>query len=285
MPQVPRGDIGALAGALTDPRFEVIPLRGVEEQVRFLPAGAKVTITCSPRRGIGSTVRVASELAGDNVRVVPHLAARLIRDRAHLEEVLDQLAALGVREIFVVGGDSTQPVGPYPSGLHLLRAMAEAGAHFEEIGIPAYPEPHPLIDDVAVRRALHEKQPFATYMVTQMCFDARVIGRWLAAQRKEGITLPAYIGLPGAVDSKRLIRMALQIGVGQSVRYLTKNTGLAGRLLGSGYRPSGLLADLARFIGDPGYGIRGLHLNTFNQVENTEHWRQEMLNLYCGRTA
>ncbi|WP_416140152.1 hypothetical protein ACM26W_07225 [Halomonas sp. HK25] len=38
-------------------------------------------------------------------RVVPHLAARLVRDRPHLIGLLERLAALGVEDAFVVGGD------------------------------------------------------------------------------------------------------------------------------------------------------------------------------------
>lgn len=36
----------ALISVLAHPRFELIPIKGVEEQASYLPAGATVTVTC-----------------------------------------------------------------------------------------------------------------------------------------------------------------------------------------------------------------------------------------------
>lgn len=260
------------------PRFEVIPLVGVEEQAGHLPRGRTVTVTCSPARGIEHTLAHAEGLSRLGLRVVPHLSARLVSGEAHLREILRRLEALGLRDVFVVGGDAQEPRGPYPSALALLRAMAARGHTLEQIGVAAYPERHPLIDDATLWQALASKQSYATYMVTQICFDAPTIIRWLEAARGRGITLPAYIGVPGVVDSTRLLRVAMKIGVGDSMRFLSKHVGVAARLLRPGhYRPDELIAGLTPYAGDPSYGIRGLHVNTFNQVERTEQWRQQML--------
>lgn len=268
----------AFVGALEQPRFELIPIAGVTEQAAHLPRGATVSVTCSPARGIEHTLMYAEQLAQLDLRVVPHISARLVRDTAHLRKIVDRLSSLNMREIFVVGGDAKQPVGRFSSALELLRALQDNGHTLEAIGVTAYPEHHPLIDETTLRQALLEKQRFATYMVTQICFDARVIARWLAATRQDGVALPVYIGLPGVVDRAHLLRIAMKIGVGTSVRYLSRNTGLATQLLKPGlYRPTGLIETLAPSVGDPDYNIRGFHLNTFNQVESTEQWRQQML--------
>ncbi len=274
-----------LIRALTHPRFELVPIRGVEEQAAHLPPGAKVTVTCSPTRGIENTLLVAKRLAQQDLQVVPHISARLVVDMAHLKDIVQQVADLNLGEIFVIGGDAKEPVGAFASALDLLRAMAElglSGSHGgtapTEIGVAAYPEHHPLIDDGTLRQALWEKQRFATYMVTQICFDARVITRWLAEIRHAGIELPVYVGLPGAVDTKHLLRISMKIGVGDSVRFLSKHTNLAARLLRrAGYHLDELVDKLAPAFGDPEYKIQGLHLNTFNQVENTERWIQQEL--------
>ena len=273
-------DIGlaALIGALTHPRFELVPIRGVEEQAAYLPPGAKVTVTCSPTRGIENTLAVAEQLSKQDLQVVPHISARLVADTAHLKDILQRVADLNLREIFVIGGDAKEPVGAFAGALDLLRAMAELGHNVGEIGVAAYPEHHPLVDDETLRQALREKQRFATYMVTQICFDARVITRWLGKMRQEGIQLPVYIGLPGAVDAKHLLRISMKIGVGDSVRFLSKHISLAAGLFRhTGYQLDELVDNLAPAVGDPRYKILGLHLNTFNQVENTERWRQHRL--------
>ena len=268
----------ALAEALAQPRFELIPMEGARERAAHLPKGAKVAITCSPARGIESTLLLGEELLERGFRIAPHISARLVADRAHLEEIVRRLDDLDVREIFVIGGDAKKPVGPFPGAFELLSAMADVGHNFEHVGIGGYPEGHPAIDDNTLRRALLDKQPFATYIVSQMCFDPGAILSWVADIRQRGIELPVYIGLPGVVKRKRLLQVSLKIGVGDSARFLTKYTNVLTRFLKpGGYSPDELVKKLAPYLGDRDYNIAGFHIYTFNQVESTEKWRQQML--------
>ena len=263
---------------LSRPRFEILPTKGTEEQAEHLPRDAKVAVTCSPTKGIESTLQFSERLLHRGFRVVPHIAARLVAGREHLEEILRWLDEHGLREIHVIGGDSREPVGPYASAFQLLAAMSRLEHGVEEVGIGGYPEGHPLMDGQELNRALMDKQPFASYIVTQLCFDADTILGWISGIRHNGIRLPVYVGLPGAVDRKKLLRVSLKVGVGDSVRFLRKQTGLIGMLLKpGGYSPDMLVERLAPYAGDEHYDIAGLHLYTFNQVERTEQWRQRML--------
>jgi methylenetetrahydrofolate reductase (NADPH) len=211
-------------------------------------------------------------------QIVPHISARLVAGRAHLEEIVRRLDDLGVGEVFVIGGDARKPAGPFSGALELLSAMTDLGHDFEHIGIGGYPEGHPAIDDNTLLRALLDKQPFATYIVSQMCFDPGAILDWAADMRRRGIELPVYVGLPGVVERKRLLRVSLKIGVGDSARFLTKYTNVLTRLLKpGGYNPDGLVKELAPYVGDRDYNIVGFHIYTFNQVESTEKWRQQTL--------
>lgn len=267
----------ALASLVSAPRFELIPLRNVDAQSQFLPAGATVTVTASPAKGIEATVELSARLAERGFRVIPHLSARMVRDRAHLRSLLADIDAAGIRSVFVVGGDADEP-GDFPDGLSLLRAMAEIGHRLTDIGIPAYPQGHATIPDDRLLAALADKQPFATSMTTQLCFDPGAIRTWLAARRTAGIVLPVYFGIPGVAELHKLIEISARIGVRDSRRFLARNTALVGRILRpGGYRPDGLLADLAALVLDPVADVRGLHLYTFNQVETTEEWRQAYL--------
>jgi methylenetetrahydrofolate reductase (NADPH) len=153
--------------------------------------------------------------------------------------------------------------------------MSELPSNVESIGIAAYPEHHPFIDGDSLHRALLEKQPFASYMVTQICFDPRRIVGWLAFIRQRGVRLPVYIGLPGVLDTLQLARIAMKIGVGDSMRFLSKRGSFAARLVRvGGYHPDDLLEGVAPHLDDPLLGIQGLHFNTFNQVDSTERWRR-----------
>lgn len=271
------GGAPGVVAALSDPRFELIPIRGAEVQARHLPANARVTVTCSPALGVENTLGLAERLAGRGFRVVPHLSARLVRDSDHLRSLLRGLERAAIREAFVIGGDVPECAGNYHSALALLREM-EAVGHGLRIGVAAYPEPHPLIPDEELDAALGEKERYASYAVTQICFDPDTLTGWLSGLRERGVGLPVYAGLAGVADRRKLLSISLRIGVGDSARFLRKQSGLAGRLMRpGGYRPDALVEALAPYFGDGYYGLAGFHINTFNQVEATERWRREAL--------
>jgi methylenetetrahydrofolate reductase (NADPH) len=276
-----RLDVGhraALARVLANPTFELIPLKNVHDQAAALPRGATVSVTASPAKGIEATVELSIALEAQGFRAIPHLSARMIRNRAHLRELLAPLAGASIDRAFVVGGDAEEP-GDFPDGLSLLREMADLGGGPREIGIPCYPQGHAFIPDEALLRALHDKAPFASYMSTQLCFDPRAIAGFIAARRADGITLPVKLGIPGVAEVPKLLAISARIGVRDSRRFLMKNSRFVGQLLTSGgiYRPTGLLEKLAPLMADPEADVAGLHVYTFNQVHSTESWRREYL--------
>ena len=268
----------ALARVLRAPTFELVPLKNALEQAAFLPAGATVSVTASPAKGIEATVALCEQLQALGFRAVPHLSARMIRDRAHLTELIAWLEGAGVDRAFIVGGDAKEP-GDFPDGLSLLRAMADIGHPLSEIGIPCYPQGHAFIADAPLLEALRTKAAFASYITTQLCFDPVAILTWLTDRRAEGLTLPVHVGLPGVAEPQRLLAISARIGVADTHRFLVKNTQFIARLIRSGgfYRPDGLLEGLAPVIADPNSGIVDLHLYTFNAVDVTERWRAAYL--------
>lgn len=256
-----------VARAIAQTRFEIIPMKGAKEQAGYFPEGAKVAVTCSPSSGIEATLCLSGHLCEQGFRVVPHISARMVEDRSHLKKTLQRLRELGLREIYVIGGDAKMPLGPFNSAGMLLEEMLHMDHGVEEIGIAAYPESHPLIDDTVLAQALQKKQRFASYMVTQICFDPSVIVEWISDVRRRGIELPVYIGLPGPVDQRKLLRISMKIGIGDSARFLKKQSGLVGRLFKpGGYKPDALIKALAPYLGDSHYGIEGFHLNTFKRL-------------------
>jgi len=67
------------------------------------------------------------------------------------------------------------------------------------------------------------------------------------------------------------------------VRVLRKQKGLVGRMLTSRpYQPDALLAGIQQHLDEPGLGIPGFHLFSFNDVERTERWRQDTLRRLNG---
>jgi methylenetetrahydrofolate reductase (NADPH) len=277
--RVERQSIERLAQALRHPRYEVIPLEGTGEQVlEHITKEAKLTVTASPQKGMEATLRLAEQLAGQGYHVAPHLSARLIEDGARVEEILHRLHEAGIRDVFVVASDAKEPIGEFADAPELLQSMSAIGHQLDEIGITGYPEGHPFLDDETLRQTMYEKRPYATYIVSQICFDSQTTSGWIRGLRERGVGLPIYTGIPGAVSKRKLMQISSSIGVGGSADFLKKHGNWFVRLLlPGGYSPDDLVKELGPYLGDPDCGVDGFHIYTFNEVEKTEAWRQEML--------
>ena len=266
----------ALRRLVASARYELIPLKSVRESAAALPPGATVTVTASPSHGAEATLTLAEWLVSQGHAVVPHLSAHMIRDRAHLADLLARASAAGLREAFVVGGDATQHA-EFRDGLALLRGMHEIGHPFERIGVPAYPEGHVDIPNDTLLRALSEKQHFAHSMTTQMSFNPTAVSTWIRRMRSEGVRLVVQLGVPGVTELSKLMTIAARIGVSDSARYLKKNSNMVGHLISPGsFGPDAFLEALAGTIADHAADVGGLHLFTFNQVAATVAWQQRM---------
>jgi methylenetetrahydrofolate reductase (NADPH) len=267
----------ALARVLEDPTFELIPLKNVRDQAAALPRGAEISVTASPGKGIEATVELAIELEATGLRPIPHLSARMIRDRAQLSALLRRLSDAGIDRAFVVGGDADEP-GEFLDGLSLLRAMQDLGQVPRELGCPCYPQGHPDIPDDVLAQALRDKAPLVQYMTTQLCFDPSAIATFVADRRSEGIELPVKLGIPGVAEIPKLMSVSARIGVKDASKFVLRNYRFVGQLLRSGgiYKPSRLMQDLAPVIADPTARVVGLHLYTFNNVPATVAWRDEL---------
>jgi methylenetetrahydrofolate reductase (NADPH) len=275
--------VGGLTELLRTPRFEVIPARGTEAAVaQWVPAGMAVTVTASPVKGLEPTIELVERLAARGYQVVPHLAARSVTSEAHLTEIVGRLRACGVDDVFVPGGDASRPAGPFEGALPLLERLAAMGNPFARTGITGYPESHPKIHDDITIQAMWDKRRYATYIVSNVCFDAAGLARWIQRIRARGVTLPLYVGLAGPAERTRLLRMAAVAGASESARFITRHPGWILRFwVPGGYRPDRFLVRAAPVITAPDAGVAGLHLFTFNQLQQAEQWRRAAL----GRTG
>jgi methylenetetrahydrofolate reductase (NADPH) len=273
-----------LIEALQHPRYEVIPVDGIEKDIaEYVPEEIRFTVTASPRKGIEPTIRLAGRLSRMGYRATPHLSARLIDDESHLKAILQSLSETGVNDVFVVAGDRDEPVGKFHDARQLLEAMSEIGHGFGELGITGYPESHPFISDETMIKAMHEKAPYATYIVSQLSFNPRTIAGWVQRVRDRGVDLPIEVGMPGAIDRLKLLRVSKNIGIGESARFLRKHHSRLLRLfLPGGYNPNHLVEELSPSLANPESKVRGFHIYTFNEVDKTEAWRWEELNRLGG---
>lgn len=266
---------------IANARYEVVPLKSLHNQIPHLPAGCSVSVTCSPTKGIEPTLELSAELNGAGHHAVPHIAARLVEGREHVEKIAARLNEHGLTEIFVVGGDP-DPVGPYSDGLSLMRDLLPLCQTVRTVGVPAYPDHHTVIPDAALDQALLAKQSMIADMglegfaSTQMCFNAKTIDHWLRRQRDRGMDLPIHLGVPGAVERTRLLSLGTRLGIGSSLRYLRKNSGAILRMFApASYDPDKLITPLSRHADE--LGLTALHLFTFNSIESTVAWQRKSM--------
>ena len=263
---------------LTHARYEVLPTPSTEEKVlASVPLDVPVTVTASGAKGLEATLSLAESLAGQGYVTVPHLAARMISGRTELGEIRARLAAAGITRVFVPGGD-VDPVGDYPDAFSLLEDLNSLPQPFEQIGITGYPETHPKITDDLTVQAMWDKRRHATHVVSNLTFDAGAIKSWVSRMRGRGVTMPLLLGMPGPIDRAKLLTMATKIGVGESTRFLAKHKGTFARLAApGGFTGQRFLEECAAVAARPESLVEGLHIFTFNQIAQTEEWRQELL--------
>lgn len=272
----------ALSELLAAPRYELMPFESFDDQLGHLPDGADVSITASPSKDIEATIDCAVRAAEQGYQPIPHLAARFVRDREQLEEIGRRLTTAGISNIFVPGGDRDEPLGEFDSAYSLLSTLDELGFEFDDVGITGYPEGHPLLSEETLAESMQRKRPYATYITTQICYDPDIIRTYLETVNQRGVDLPVVIGIPGVMNYQRLLGISQRVGVGDSLRFLKKTTGIVDfvrQMIGSrgNYTPERLVTGIAEYSGDPEYNIGGVHIYTFNEAQETERWRKGML--------
>lgn len=258
-PRPAAGDTGLPA------RLEIVPTDGIISRVQAsLPKGSTLTVTCLPHHGVKPTLDTAVRLRSLGYDVVPHLAARSLTGRAKLAGILREFEAAGITEVFAVGGDATHAAGPYGTSARLLEDIAEVSGGHVAAGVAGYPEGHPKQSQLHMLDALLHKQHLASSVVTQMCFSGARISWYVEMLRREGVTLPVWAGVAGSVPRAKLISLAAGIGVGPSLRFISRRGPLARRLFdGGNYSPRRLVSELSGV--QP--ALAGVHLCTFNNLE------------------
>ena len=258
--------------------MEIIPVPDIEEKLGVLQPNTHLAVTCSPTKGVDETIELSEKLIAQGFQVIPHIAAKCVSGEKHLETIVKRLDALSIESIFVPGGDRPEPIGEFNNAYDLLKALQKSGHNIKNIGIAAHPEGHPDVNEKILMEALEKKKDLADYIVTQMCFDANILGDWLVRINQQGVHLPVWVGLPGAIERGRLLRTSLRIGVGNSLRFLRKKSQVAAELMKSSiYNPDKLVTSISEYKDIANTNLAGYHIFCFNQIEITEKWRTETI--------
>jgi methylenetetrahydrofolate reductase (NADH) len=208
----------------------------LEEFARVIPPRMCVYVAHTPKASLDDVVRVALRLSALGLAVSPHIVARRVEDPTCLRRALKKLVAAGVEQILLIAGDRAAPRGCFSSTIDLLDSQVTVDAGIRRIGVAGHPEGHPAVTQAALWDALGRKQEFAAaagthmHITTQFGFDAGAFERWERALSARGITLPVHAGVAGPAPLPRLLKYAMQCGVGASLQALSGKALNIGRL-------------------------------------------------------
>jgi methylenetetrahydrofolate reductase (NADPH) len=211
------------------------------------------------------------------LRAAPHIVARRIASARTLREACAQLADAGVTQALVVAGDDEHPSGTYGSTMELLEGGILTDAGIRRIGVAGHPEGHPRIGQVALWGSLAQKQEFARdsavsmHIVTQFAFDPAAVSLWDRHLPEHGIQLPVYVGMAGPAPLQKLIKYAMQCGVGASLRGLMRNMTALRNVTGLATSPDEMLTGIVTGRA-PGSRIVGPHLYSLGGALATAGW-------------
>jgi len=265
--------------------IEVMPRTAekVEDFRALLPAGTRVYIAHIEGTPIEDMVATAARVAREGYPVMPHFPARIIRDRATLEDWIARYQGeAGVDQALLLAGGVDKPHGEFHSSMQLLESGAFGKAGFERLHVAGHPEGNRDIDPDGgrgnVEDALRWKQRFSETsdaqmaIATQFAFDADPIVKWADDLRAAGITLPIHIGIAGPAKLQTLIKFAIACGVGPSLKVLQKRAMDVSKLL-LPYEPTDVLAGLAAHKAqDPDCLIERVHFFPLGGIKTNAQW-------------
>lgn len=267
---------------MDDPSLEMTgkDVEALREAMPTIAPGTRINVTFLGNEDLEMRVAAAKAVKDAGFTPVSHVAARRMSSENEFVEFLSALRSeVGSSHLFTVGGDPTEPMGPYASSLDLIRSGLPPQHGFTDISIAGYPEGHPDITEDELWAALEGKaaalkeQGLSGTILTQFGFDVDPIHSWIREVRARGVDLPIRIGVPGPAGIKRLLNYAKRFGVSTSTgiarRYgfsLTNLLGTAG--------PERLIRDLQEGL-PPEAGEVKLHFYTFGGMKATAEWIAE----------
>lgn len=268
--------IAALAAASS---YEITPKDRTqfEAAATFLPPRAPVHITHLPGVPWQDVITSAADVARLGHVPVPHIAARNFRSLEDARSFISRLVQeSGVTCVFLIGGDASVAQGPFRGALDLLDTGVLETCGVRAVGFGAYPEGHPTITDGELEAALLAKLASAeargleTFVVTQFCFEAETIVRFLQHLRALHVRTALRVGIAGPTRPDALLRFALRCGVGPSIRALTKQRANIAKLLAL-WEPDMIVQTLAEtpLATVP---VAGLHFYTLGGLKRSIEW-------------
>lgn len=268
--------------------IEVMP-RTAEKVADFrdlLPEGTRVYIAHIEGTPIEDMVKTAARISGEGFNVMPHFPARIIKDKATLENWIAMYQGeAGVKQALLLAGGVATPHGDFDSSMQLLESGLFDKAGFTNLHVAGHPEGNKDIDpdgstknvDDALRwkNKFNETTDASMALATQFAFDAKPIIAWADSLKEAGIDIPVHIGIAGPAKLQTLIKFAIACGVGPSLKVLQKRAMDVTKLL-LPYEPTEVIAELAAHkAANPDFNIEKVHFFPLGGIKTNANWAIE----------
>ncbi|MFQ5622917.1 MAG: methylenetetrahydrofolate reductase [Paracoccaceae bacterium] len=287
----------ALSAFLSGFSIEVMPRTAakIADFRDILPPETRVYVAHIEGTPIGDMVLTARRLVEEGFVAMPHFPARVIKDRATLQDWIQRYKDVGVEQALVLAGGVSRPIGDYSDSMQLLETGLFDAFGFKRVHVAGHPEGNrdtdPSGGDGNVMKALHWKNDFqsrtdATMAIaTQFVFEANPVIKWADRLRDEGITLPIHIGIAGPAKLQTMIKFAMACGVGPSMRVLQRRATDVTKLM-LPFTPDGILGDLAAYnAAHPESNIEKVHFFPLGGIAKTTDYVGERLHPAKGSAA
>jgi methylenetetrahydrofolate reductase (NADPH) len=224
-----------------------------------------------------------AQAAAAGVVPVPHIAVRNLTSADELSNLLAQVAGRGVRRVLVIAGDRDRPAGPFAAALDVVESGLLQRHGIAGVDVAGYPDGHPRIAPEALERALAAKIEAAeqtglkVQIVTQFCFDAHAIIRFIERLRDLGFEQRVRIGMAGPTNLTSLLRYAQRCGVRASASGMVRQSGLVRNMFGVS-APDGIIRALADASAAGGLGDVAAHFYSFGGIGAAARWASAAAN-------
>jgi methylenetetrahydrofolate reductase (NADPH) len=250
----------------------------IEALAASTPKGTRVYLSAVAGKPVDEVVGYAKAVRSAGFDPVPHLAARKFASPAVLSGLLARLnGEAQVSQVLVIAGDSDASAGPFASSIEVIESGLLQRHGIVSIGIAGHPDGHARIPAETLDRSLSNKieaaqqSGLAVEVVTQFCFDAQTILRWIGRLRDLGVENPVRVGMAGPAGVATLLRYAARCGVKASAAGAARQAGLVKHMFG-GAAPDAIVRALAEAGTNGRLGDIAAHFFSFGGVDTTARW-------------
>ena len=237
-----------------------------------------IYVTFLPDEDMNKVIITSKKLSEEGYQVIPHLPARTIENYKMLEEYIKKLSEeCGCTKILVIGGGGKQK-GEISSSIEVLETDLLSKYKFREVGLAGHPEGNPDVKQADLDKAIIQKNDFSKnvdfkmYLATQFFFESNSLEKWERNLDKLNNKLEIHAGIPGPATLKTLLSYATSCGIGNSIRFLSKQA-LNITKLATTRSPDKLIYDLANYqIENPETKLKKIHFYAFGGIKKTSDW-------------